>query len=408
MEDMTMNRNLQLEQALRSHSGRSLGHVNPPISDSAMFSFESGTEMTEMFENGIPGRFLYGRHSNPSNQELANALAFMENAEAALVTASGLGAISSLMVHLCQAGDEIIASHTIYGGTYALFANLFPKFGLCVKFVDFSNLESVQAAMTERTKVVYGETLSNPLLAVADIPQLANICHEYDAKLVIDNTFAPLIMSPLKLGADFVVHSLTKYINGMGDHLGGVVSGNERDIMGMLDVNSGAAMLLGPCMDALVSSAIRKNIATMPIRVQQHGRNGLALARGFENEGFRVVYPGLSSHPDHALFCSISNSGFGAGGVLTLDCRSREAADRLMQAWQNRKLGYLAVSLGYVHTLFSMPACSTSSEIPLSERERIGLSDGFVRISVGVEADTETLVGEMVSAAKEVLIASRI
>ncbi len=379
------------------------GHVNPPISDSAMFAFGTGAEMTEMFEVGIPGRFLYSRHASPSCAALAAKLAAMEATEAALVTASGMSAIACAIIQTCSAGDHIIASRTVYGGTYALLDNLLPRFGIMTTFVNVNDLAAVSAAKTPRTKLIFAETMSNPLLAVADIPALADLAHQGGALLMIDNTFAPLICSPKAHGADIVVHSLTKYINGMGDHLGGVICGSSELIASLMDVNSGATMLLGPSMDAGVAADIRKNLQSLPVRVRQHSANALSVASRLEESGFRVVYPGLPSHPDFARLASLSNSGYGEGAVLTLDCGSRDRADRLMQRLKKAGIGFLAVSLGYVHTLFSMPACSTSSEIPASERERMGLSEGFVRFSIGIDADGDLLATEICQIGLEVL-----
>lgn len=389
-----MNRNLE---------NFALGHVNPPISDSAMYEFASGAEMTEMFEHGIPGRFLYGRHLSPSNHLLGQDLAKLEDSEAACVMATGMGAISCVVMQICGAGDEVVASRTVYGGTYALFANMLPKFNVTTRFVNMNDLDEVRRNITVKTKILYCETLSNPLLACPDITALASLCKEHGIKLVVDNTFTPLIIRPISLGADVVVHSLTKYINGMGDHLGGVVCGSADFVSSLLDVNTGSSMLLGPTMDAQVSASIRKNLQTLPVRMKQHSQNAMLVSRRLQDHGCSVVYPGLSSHPDHHRFVSIANPAYGFGAVFTLDCRNRDLADELMQEMVRQKIGHLAVSLGFVQTLFSMPACSTSSEIPEEERNRMGLSTGFVRFSLGVEPDSEALAEAILSAVTKII-----
>jgi methionine-gamma-lyase len=392
-----MNRNFD-------HFG--VGHVNPPISDSAMYEFETGARMTEMFETGIAGRYLYGRHLSPSNHLLSQELAKLEGTESACVMATGMGAISCVVMQLCQAGDEIVASRTVYGGTYALFANLLPKFGVSASFVNMNDLDEVRRSITGKTKILYCETLSNPLLACPDLVALSKLCEGHGIKLVVDNTFTPIIIQPVLLGADVVVHSLTKYINGMGDHLGGAVCASNEFVASMLDVNTGSSMLLGPTMDAQVSASIRKNLQTLPIRVKQHSQNAITVSRKLQENGYSVVYPGLPSHPDHARFAAIANPAFGSGAVFTLDCRDRETADLFMQELVRREIGHLAVSLGFVQTLFSMPACSTSSEIPEEERSRMGLSTGFVRFSVGVEPDSESLANQILEVANKVIKAS--
>ena len=383
-----------------------VGHVNPPISDSAMYEFATGAEMTEMFETGIAGRYLYGRHLSPSNHLLAQDLAVLEGTESACVMATGMGAISCVVMQICQSGDEIVASRTVYGGTYALFANLLPRFGVKTHFVNMNDLDEVKRNLTPRTKALYCETLSNPLLACPDLSALSKLCQDRGIKLVVDNTFTPLIVRPIQLGADVVVHSLTKYINGMGDHLGGAVCGTQEFISSMLDVNTGSSMLLGPTMDAQVSASIRKNLQTLPLRVKQHSQNALTVARRLQENGYSVVYPGLASHPDHERFATMSDSAYGSGAVFTLDCRDRETADLFMQELVRQGIGHLAVSLGFVQTLFSMPACSTSSEIPEEERKRMGLSTGFVRFSVGVEPDSDALASAIVSVAKKEITGS--
>lgn len=380
-----------------------VGHVNPPISDSAMYEFATAVEMTEMFESGIPGRYLYGRHLSPSNHLLAQSLAEMEGTDSACVMATGMGAISCAVMQLCESGDEIIASRTVYGGTYALFANLLPKFGLTTHFVNMNDLDEVKRSISPKTKIVYCETLSNPLLACPDLVALGALCKERGLLLVVDNTFAPLIVRPAAIGADIVIHSLTKYVNGMGDHLGGAVCGSEEFIDSLLNVNTGSSMLLGPTMDAQVSSSIRKNLQTLPVRMKQHSQNALAVSLSLQEGGFSVVYPGLPSHPDHERFSAISDPAYGFGAVFTLDCRSRETADLFMQELVRVGVGHLAVSLGFVQTLFSMPACSTSSEIPEEERKRMGLSTGFVRFSIGVEPDSEGLATKILDVAKKIL-----
>jgi len=387
----------------RNFDNFGLGHVNPPISDSAMYEFESGVEMTEMFEVGIPGRFLYGRHLSPSNHLLAQDLAKLEGTESACVMATGMGAITCAIMQICASGDKVIASRTVYGGTYALLANLLPKYGLTTSFVNVNDLDEVKRNITARTKVIYCETFSNPLLACPDIAALGQICKERSITLIVDNTFAPLIVHPQALGADIVVHSLTKYINGMGDHLGGAVCASSEFINSLLDVNTGASMLLGPTMDAQVSASIRKNLQTLPVRMKQHSQNAMAVTTALQQSGFSVVYPGLTSHPDHHRATTMANPQYGFGGVFTLDCGTREVADQLMQALVKEDVGHLAVSLGFVQTLFSMPACSTSSEIPEEERNRMGLSTGFVRFSIGVEPDSEALADKIVGIAKKII-----
>lgn len=365
------------------------GGVNPSISDSSTYTFLSAKTMFDTFEGNAEGCYLYSRHSSPSNLYLGQALAAMEGTESANVAASGMGAITSVLMQLCASGDEIVSSRTIYGGTYAFMKNMLPKWNIKTQFVDITKLEIVEAAITPNTKVLYCETVSNPLLEVADIAALAKIAKKNNLKLVVDNTFSPLSVAPATLGADVVIHSLTKFINGSSDTVGGVVCASQEFINELRNVNDGAMMLLGPTMDSFRSASILKNLRTLHIRMKQHSHNAHYLAQKFEADGLKVVYPGLKSHPSHALYNSMINQEYGFGGMMTLDVGTLDKANELMELMQHKNLGYLAVSLGFYKTLFSAPGTSTSSEIPLEEQHEMGLTDGLIRFSIGLDNDIE-------------------
>lgn len=371
------------------------GGVNPSISDSSTYTFLSAKKMFDTFEGNAEGCYLYSRHSSPSNLYLGQALAAMEGTETANVTASGMGAITSVLLQLCAAGDHIVSSRTIYGGTYAFMKNFLPRLQIETSFVDTTCTDIVEAAITPNTKVLYCETLSNPLLEVSDIHALAALARRYNLKLVVDNTFSPLSVAPAKLGADVVIHSLTKFINGSSDTVGGVICGTQEFIDALRNVNDGAAMLLGPTMDSLRAASILKNLRTLHIRIKQHSNNALYLAKQFENDGLKTVYPGLQSHPGNTLYQEMVNPEYGFGGMMTLDVGSLEKANELMELMQNRNLGYLAVSLGFYKTLFSAPGASTSSEIPLEEQKEMGLTDGLIRFSIGLDNDIERTYRKM-------------
>lgn len=371
------------------------GGVNPSISDSSTYTFLSAKTMFDTFEGNTDGCYLYSRHSSPSNLYLAKALANMEGTENANVTASGMGAITSTLLQLCKSGDHIVSSRTIYGGTYAFLKNFLPGFQIQTAFVDITNLEKVEAAITENTKVIFCETVSNPLLEVADLQALSKICKKHNLKLVVDNTFSPLSVSPIFLGADVVIHSLTKFINGSSDSVGGVICGEQQLIDDLKSVNTGACMLLGPTMDSLRASSILKNLRTLHIRMKKHSENAMFLAENFEKDGLTVKYPGLKSHKNHELFKKMMHAEYGFGGLLTLDVKTVEKANELMEMMQNENLGYLAVSLGFYKTLFSASGTSTSSEIPEEERKEMGLSEGLIRFSIGLDHDIERTYEKM-------------
>jgi methionine-gamma-lyase len=210
-------------------------------------------------------------------------------------------------LQVCGAGDHIVASRTIYGGTYAFLKNFAPKFQITTSFVEITSLEKVEAAITSSTKMIYCESISNPLLEIANIRALSKIAKKHNIILVVDNTFSPLIISAQKLGADITIHSLTKFINGTNDTVGGVVCGTQKFIDSLRNVNSGAAMLLGPVMDSLRAASILKNLRTLHIRMKKHSENAKYLADHFEKDGLKVVYPGLESHKDHELFKTMYN-----------------------------------------------------------------------------------------------------
>ena len=366
------------------------GGVNPSISDSSTYTFMSAKTMLDTFEGNAAGCYLYSRHSTPSNLYLGEALAAMEGTETANVSASGMGAITPVLLQLVGAGEHIVSSRTIYGGTYAFLKNFTPRLGIATTFVDITKVDIVEAAITKNTKVLFCETVSNPLLEVADIKALSALAKKYKIKLVVDNTFSPLSISPVKLGADVVCHSLTKFINGTSDAVGGVACGTQEFIDDLRNVNDGASMLLGSTMDSLRAASILKNMRTLPIRMKQHSHNASFLAHQFEADGLKTVYPGLESHPSHQLFKSMMNTAYGFGGMLTIDVGSLEKANALMELMQHKNIGYLAVSLGFYKTLFSAPGTSTSSEISEEEQKEMGLTDGLIRFSIGLDDDIES------------------
>ena len=378
------------------------GGINPSISDSSTYTFLSAKTMFDTFEGNADGCYLYSRHSSPSNLYLGEALAAMEGTETSNVSASGMGAITAVLMQLCAAGDHIVSSRTIYGGTYAFLKNFTPKLNIKTSFVDITSLKSVEAAITSQTKVLYCESVSNPLLEVADIEALSVIAKKHNLQLVVDNTFSPLSISPKQLGADIIIHSLTKFINGASDTIGGVVCGTQQLIDNLRNVNDGAAMLFGATMDSLRAASILKNLRTLHIRMKQHSANAMYLAKQFESLGIKTVYPGLDTHPSHNVFKRQMNTEFGYGGMLTIDVGTLEKANALMELMQGKNLGYLAVSLGFYKTLFSAPGSSTSSEIPEDEQKEMGLSPGLIRFSVGLDNDIERTFKSMSACMKSV------
>jgi len=365
------------------------GGVNPSITDSATFTFMSEEEMIHAFHGEAPGCFLYSRHWNPTNRYLSDALAAMEGTELAWVTGSGMAAITTTLLQLCNSGDHIITSVTTYGGTFAFLNNYLKKFNIDVTFVNIEDHDSIRKAIQPNTKVLYTESMTNPMLQISDIPALAEMIKGTGIKLVVDNTFTPMIISPAQLGADIVVYSMTKFINGKNDMVAGAICASEEFINAISSVNDGTAMLLGPVLDPLRSSMILKNLGTLHIRMQKHSENAMYLAHKFKEAGLKFIYPGLSSHPNFELFNKIRNADYGYGGMIAIDLMTAEKAAPFMELMQDKGVGYHAVSLGYFKTLFSNSGKSTSSEVPEHIQKEMGLSPGLVRFSVGLDHDIE-------------------
>ncbi|MGB7212147.1 MAG: aminotransferase class I/II-fold pyridoxal phosphate-dependent enzyme [Gemmatimonadales bacterium] len=386
--------------ALRHEFGEH-GGVNMSIEASTTFTvLEAGT-MPEIF-HGLRGPdqggcYLYGRHFNPTVYTLASQLAAIEGTEAAYCSASGMSAISAALIQCCAPGDHVVAGNTLYGGTFALLQQFFPaRTGVSTTFVDVRDLAAVERAFTPNTRVLYVETLSNPTLVVADIPKLAAIAHRHGAKLIVDNTFTPLVLAPARHGADVVVHSMTKFLSGASDIIAGCVCASKEFITSLMDVNGGALMLLGPTMDPRVAFDLSLRIPHLGIRMQEHGRRAQLFAERLHQRGLKVTYPGLPSHPQHALFNSLASLEFGSGGVFGLDVGTADRASKLLERLQNEEgFGWIAVSLGYFDTLLSVSASSTSSEMPVADQKSAGLSPGLVRVSLGYTGTLEQRWGQM-------------
>lgn len=387
------------------------GGVNMSIEASTTFTVMDPTTMPEIFQGHlgpeVGGCYLYGRHFNPTVYVLGRQLAAIEGAQAGYCTASGMSAIAGAIMQLCDSGDHVVAERTVYGGTFALLHDYLPaKAGVLTTFVDVTDLDEVARAMTAKTRVLYCESMSNPTLRVADIERLSAIARARAVTLVVDNTFTPLIISPLQLGADVVVHSLTKFMNGASDHIAGAVCGSMDFITRLMDLHSGSLMLLGPTMDPHTAFDISLRLPHLGLRMAEHSRRALEFATRLSALGVPVIYPGLPSHPDHALLARIANPGFGMGGILSVDLGTRERAFEFMGHLQNdERFGLMAVSLGYSETLMSCSAASTSSEMSEDDLRRAGIAPGLVRMSVGYTGTLEQRWGQLLAALKKMNLA---
>lgn len=381
------------------------GGVNLSIEASTTFTVLHASTMPDIFHSvkgPREGCYLYGRHWNPTVHVLGRQLAAIEGTEAAYCTASGMGAISALIMGLCDQGDRVVASDAIYGGTFALLRNLLPKkMGLRVSFVDVADLSAVERACDDGAKLLYVETMSNPTLVVADLPRLAEIAHRSGALLVVDNTFCPMVVTPTRFGADVVLHSLTKFVSGASDIIGGAICASQELIGRLVDVNSGPLMLLGPTMEPKNAFELSLRLPHLGLRMAEHGRRAEFFARRLAERGMRVIYPGLPDHPQHDLIRALANPGFGLGGIFDLDLGGAARANELMEALQNQdRFGFIAVSLGYFDTLMSCSAASTSSELSEDEQAKAGISQGLVRVSIGYTGSLEQRWRQMEDALK--------
>jgi methionine-gamma-lyase len=383
------------------------GGVTPSIARSSTFTVMDPGIMPEIFD-GLRGPdkggcFLYSRHFNPTVDILARYLAAMEGTEAAVCTASGMSAIACALLQICRNGDHIVSSDTIYGGTHALLGETLPEMGIDTTFVDITDVDAVEKALTPGTRVIYTETIGNPTLKVANISALREQADRHGLVLVVDNTFSPMMISPARLGAHVVIHSLTKFINGASDLIAGAICADKNFIFQLMDLHRGRVMLFGPTMDPRTAFDLIQRLPSLAIRMREHSRRAMAMAVSLAAMGLPVVYPGLPGHPQHRLLSDMNNPEYGYGGILTLDCHSREVAEAFMAHLQNReRFGFIAVSLGYYDTLVSCSGSSTSSEIPPEDQSRMGLSPGLVRISVGYTGSLEERINQIERAVKAI------
>jgi cystathionine beta-lyase/cystathionine gamma-synthase len=323
--------------------------------------------------------YEYARTSNPTRAALERNLAALESARFSFAFASGMAAINCLM-SLLKSGDHVVAGHNLYGGSFRLFERVLKDFGLTFSYVNTCRLEEVERALRANTCMIFIETPTNPIMEITDIAATAQLAHSRGTRLAVDNTFAsPYFQRPLALGADFVIHSTTKYLNGHSDGVGGAIMLNDDALAERLKfLQNAAGAVLGPFDSWLVLRGVK----TLAVRMQQHNRNGMAVARFLQNsypKVQKVHYPGLPSHPQHEL-AKRQMSGF--GGMISFETGSLENARKVLRSV---RLCSLAESLGGVETLISHPASMTHSSVPSAERNRRGITEGLVRISVGIE-----------------------
>jgi cystathionine beta-lyase/cystathionine gamma-synthase len=334
--------------------------------------------------------FEYGRTQNPTRLALERNVAAIEAGKAAFAFASGMAAIGAIGTML-KSGDHVVVSDNTYGGTFRLFDKVLRRYQLTFSYIDTSDLDAVERAFTPQTRMLFVETPTNPMFKLTDLRAAAELAHRHDVRLVVDNTFAsPYLQRPIELGADLVTHSTTKYLNGHSDSVGGIVIAmRDEDIEWLKFVQNAEGAILGPFDSWLVLRGTK----TLPIRMVQHNANGLALAQYLEKHPKvkRVYYPGLPSHPQHDL---ARRQMRGFGGMLSFEMGSLDAARAVLN---HVRLHALAESLGGVESLISHPASMTHASVPAERRAALGLTDGLVRISAGIE-DIDDLKDDLAQA----------
>lgn len=386
------------EQRIRDlqHFGEE-GGVIPSLDLASTSTFLNPKDMEQTFRGEMEGCYLYSRHSNPTVNMFSAKMAALENTESALGVSSGMAAIACTLEQIIPHGGEIISSMTVYGGTYALFKNILPKQGIQTHFVDINDLSTVESKINTNTKVIYAETMSNPLLNLCDIKALSQIAKKHHLILVIDNTFAPCLVTPANLGADVVIHSCTKFISGSSDMIAGAICATKKFISSLIDVNTGTVMLKGPVMDPRIAHELYLRLDHLPIRIRAHSQAALYLAEHLEKNNVPVIYPGLSRHAQYQQYKNDINTGYGFGGMMAIEMASSEKAMQLAQQLQDEKFGLYAVSLGFSRTLMTVPAVTTSSEISDDDQKRMKLPKGLLRLSIGYIGNNETLLNRFLS-----------
>lgn len=379
---------------LGSHNPASLSvPENIPITLSSVFSFDSVESLNKVYEGEEEG-FIYSRMTNPVHEVLKEMMYTIDGGEDALVFSSGMAAITSVLLSHLQSGDHVLASSVLYGETYEFLKYQLKKFNIEVSFVDFSQ-ENIDQYFKPNTKIVYSETISNPLIAVEDIDALAKLTHDHSAKLVIDNTFAtPIICQPLKHGADIVVYSATKFLCGHGDLTGGIVVSDKQTISEVDKLGT----LLGGCMSPFEAWLLIRSLKTLELRVREHSNNAMKLASYFENHKKvkQVFYPGLESSPNYSAACEQFNNHY-FGGMLTIDL---EGNDESYRTFIDHLDGIkLVPSLADVRTSVCSPALTSHRNLSKQELREAGISMGLIRISVGLE-NTDDLIKEFDNALK--------
>jgi cystathionine beta-lyase/cystathionine gamma-synthase len=381
-----MNRSTKIIHAGQPQ-GEDVASLTTPIYETTTFVFDSAAEVRQ-YQEGESRKFLYSRYANPTVAAVERSIAALEGTETALVLSSGQAAASTALLSLLRAGDEIICSSGIYGGTLHLISDLLAKFGIRPRFVSLDELASIGSVISDATRVVWFETPINPTLRCVDIAAIAAACRARGVLSIVDNTFAsPVNQHPIALGVDIVMHSATKYLNGHSDVTAGALAGPAA----LLEPIEKARRLLGGILDPYAAYALGRGLKTLGVRVERQNATAMAVAQWLDNDARvdRVYYPGLPSHPDHAL---ASRQMTGYGGMVCLDLGGQ--IDRATRFFDRLRLIARAASLGGVESLCSLPVLTSQWGHSAEELARAGVTEGMARLSIGLE-DPADLIADL-------------
>ncbi|SHE85465.1 cystathionine gamma-lyase [Marinitoga hydrogenitolerans DSM 16785] len=363
----------------------------------AIYPIHLSTTFAKTNLDDVEKGYVYSRSGNPTRDSLENKLASLENAKYGLAFSSGLAAETTIILSLLNKGDHILAFDDLYGGTKRLFTNVLKRFGIEVSYVDFRNIELIERSIKKNTKIIWIETPTNPLLKIADIKKIADISKTNNIISVVDNTFAsPYFQNPLDLGANIVVHSITKYINGHSDVIGGALMLNDDNLYDKLKYHQNS---VGSILSPFNSWLVMRGIKTLALRMERHEKNAFTISKYLETHPsvLKVYYPGLKSHPQHELAAKQMR---GFGGMLSFEIKG--GLDEARKFVENLSLFSLAESLGGVESLIEIPALMTHSSIPKEERIKTGITDSLIRVSIGIE-DVEDLITDLEKGFKAVI-----
>ena len=363
------------------------GNVITPIFQTSTYFFPTDDPST--WEGEVPdGTYIYARYGNPTERAVTDKLARMEGTEMGVLFSSGMASISTTLLTYLNGGDHMVSVEDVYGGSFDLMRNTFPRMGIDVSFVDSTDTDRIVDSITGRTKVVYLESPTNPLLKIVDVPTVVKAAHEKGTMVVMDNTFAtPVNQNPVSMGVDLIIHSCTKYLNGHSDVLAGAVVGPAEK----MDAIWNQRIVLGGAPDPFAAFLLLRGMRTLVVRMRKHSENGMAVAEFLEDHPLvdRVHYPGLKSHPQHSLASRLLRD---YGGMVSFEVKgSRKDAEKVMRSF---RLFAMATSLGGVESLVSMPLNSSHHALSPDDRARMGVRDQLLRLSVGIE-DEEDLKADL-------------